>query len=99
MELIDLVRNDIKSFLTSNRELLFNERDFQMRLSLSLLASKHYDDVDLEYHLPIGQKPSFDREYERWETEKPSIDMVERRGEEYIPNELKYKLKAKSGRM
>ena len=99
MELIELVRNDIKSFLTYNRELLFNERDFQMRLSLSLLASKHYDDVDLEYHLPIGQKPSFDREYERWETEKPSIDIVVRRGEDYIPIELKYKLKAISGRI
>ena len=85
MELIELVRNDIKSFLTSNRELLFNERDFQMRLSLSLLASKHYDDVDLEYHLPIGQKLS--------------IDIVVRRGEEYIPIELKYKLKAISGRI
>ena len=99
MQLIELVRNDIKSFLTSNRELLFNERDFQMRLSLSLLASKHYDDVDLEYHLPVGQNPSFDREYERWETEKPSIDIVVRRGEEYIPIELKYKLKAISGRI
>ena len=99
MELIELVRNDIKSFLTSNRELLFNERDFQMRLSLSLLASKHYDDVDLEYHLPVGQNPSFDREYERWKTEKPSIDIVVRRGEEYIPIELKYKLKAISGRI
>ena len=93
MELIYLVRNDIKSFLTSNRELLFNERDFQMRLSLSLLASKHYDDVDLEYHLPIGQKFSFDREYER------SIDIVVRRGNEYVPIELKYKLKAISGRI
>lgn len=99
MELIEFVRKDIKSFLSSNRELLFNERDFQMRLSLSLLASEHYDDVDLEYHLPVGQNPSFDREYERWETEKPSIDIVVRRGEEYIPIELKYKLKAISGRI
>ena len=49
MELIEFVRKDIKSFLSSNRELLFNERDFQMRLSLSLLASEHYDDVDLEF--------------------------------------------------
>ena len=99
MELIELVRNDIISFLASNRELMFNERDFQMRWSLSLLESKHYDDVDLEYHLPVGQNPSFDREYERWETEKPSIDIVVRRGEEYIPIELKYKLKAISGRI
>lgn len=99
MDLVEMVRNDIMSFLFSNQELLFNERDFQMRLSLSLLASKHYDDVDLEYHLPVGQNPSFDREYERWETEKPSIDIVVRRGEEYFPIELKYKLKAISGRI
>lgn len=99
MELIDLVRNDIKSFLTSNRELLFNERDFQMRLSLSLLASENYDDVDLEYHLPVGQNPAFDKEYKQWDTEKPSIDIVVRRGNEYVPIELKYKLKAISGRI
>ena len=42
---------------------------------------------------------SFDREYERWETEKPSIDIVVRRGNEYVPIELKYKLKAISGRI
>lgn len=97
--LIDIVKNDVKSFMKTNSELLFNERDFQMRLSLSLLASEHYDDVDLEYHLPIGQNPLFDDEYKQWETEKPSIDIVVRRGEEYIPIELKYKLKAISGRI
>lgn len=99
MELIELVRNDIISFLASNRELMFNERDFQMRLSLSLLVTKHYDDVDLEYHLPVGQNPPFDDEYKQWETEKPSIDIIVRKGEEYIPIELKYKLKAISGRI
>lgn len=99
MPLIDIVRTDVEKFLASNTELLFNERDFQMRLSLSFLASKHYDDVDLEYHLPVGQNPSFDNEYDRWETEKPSIDIVVRKGEEYIPIELKYKLKAVSGRI
>lgn len=92
--LIDIVREDVRLFMQANEELMFNERDFQMRLSLSLLNSGHYDDVDLEYHLPVGLNEDFDAEYARWETEKPSIDVVVRKGDEYVPIELKYKLKA-----
>lgn len=97
--LVDIVKTDVENYMASNTELLFNERDFQMRLSLYLLATQNYDDIDLEYHLPVGQKPSFDEDYKSWETEKPSIDIVVRRGQEYVPIELKYKLKAISGRI
>lgn len=95
--LIDVVKKDIELFFASNRELLFNERDLQMRLAHLLLNSGHYDDVDLEYHLPIGFKETFDKDYEQWETEKPSLDVVVRKGDEYVPVELKYKLKAVRG--
>lgn len=91
------VKRDIEIFISDNHELLFNERDFQMRLALSLINSECYDDVDLEYHLPVGQKFRFDDDYKNWDTEKPSIDIVVRKGCEYVPIELKYKLQAVSG--
>jgi len=95
--LAEIIKNDIEQFIESNNELLFNERDFQVRLSMYLFQRGYYDDVDLEYHLPIGYKKAFDKDYAIWETEKPSIDIVVRKGDEYVPIELKYKLKAISG--
>ena len=92
------VKSDIEGFLASNTELLFNERDLQMRLSIFLVRSKNnYDDVDLEYHLPAGFNKKFDKDYKDWKTEKPSIDLVVRKDTEYVPIELKYKLKAVNG--
>lgn len=98
MALIDVVKADVKQFLDTNKELLFNERDLQMHLALFLMSSKNkYSDVDLEYHLPVEFNPGFDKEYKQWETEKPSLDIVVRRDREYLPIELKYKLKAVHG--
>lgn len=92
------VRKDIERFLKENTELLFNERDLQMHLAIFLKSlGNKYDDVDLEYHLPVGFNSGFDKAYKQWETEKPSIDIVVRRGQEFLPVELKYKLKAVQG--
>ena len=44
--LATIVKNDISSFLEGNKELLFNERDFQMHLATYLRNTKKYDDVD-----------------------------------------------------
>ena len=78
------VRKDIERFLKENTELLFNERDLQMHLAISLKNSENrYNDVDLEYHLPVGFNAGFDKAYKQWETEKPSIDIVVRRGQVY----------------
>ena len=92
--MLKLLHQDIMEFLEANEELLFNERDLQMHLAIFLKETKRYKDVDIEYHLPIGFNPGFDKDYKAWETEKPSIDLVVFDGKEYIPIELKFKLKA-----
>ena len=38
--LVDLVRDDIRSFLEGCDELLFNERDLQIHLAMSLQKSR-----------------------------------------------------------
>ena len=55
MALIDVVYKDVKQFLETNEELLFNERDFQMHLANYLRWAGHYDDVDVEYYVPLSE--------------------------------------------
>jgi len=86
--LIELVREDIHTFLRSNQELFFNERDFQMHLALYLKSLARYDDVDLEYYVPNKTLSGY-----VWDSEL-RMDIVIRKGEEYLPIELKYKTKS-----
>lgn len=86
--LIDLVRNDVTAFLESNKELLFNERDFQMHLATWLRnSSNRYDDVDVEYYVPHQELEDY-----VWGSEL-RLDVVVKSGGEYCPVELKYKTK------
>lgn len=85
--LIQLVENDIHAFLKDNQELFFNERDFQMHLAVWLKNSHKYDNVYLEYYIPHETL----KEY-IWENEL-RLDIVVRKGKEYLPIELKYKHK------
>ncbi len=85
--LATIVKNDISNFLEGNRELLFNERDFQMHLATYLRNTKKYDDVDVEYYVPYEELENY-----IWKNEL-RIDIVVRKGEEYLPVELKYKTK------
>lgn len=80
------VEADIREFLKSTRELMFNERDFQMHLALRLAGSGRYDDVDLEYAIPNGYAVRAGYE---WDSDI-KLDIVVRRGEEYCVIELKY---------
>ena len=89
MALIDIVYSDVKRFLDTNKELLFNERDFQMHLATYLRRNGPYDDVDLEYYVPVIELDGYK---DIWDTEL-RMDVVVRRGDEYIPIELKYKTK------
>ena len=92
--LVDLVRDDIRNFLDGCDELLFNERDLQMHLALRLRESHQgSDDVDLEYYVPRNE-----RDGDVWESE-PRLDMVVRKGDEFLPVELKYKTRSISRRI
>jgi len=90
MSLINQVYADVKQFLDTNKELLFNERDFQMHLATSLRKSGHYDDVDVEYYVPVNELDGYTK---IWDTEL-RMDVLVRKNQEFLPIELKYKTKA-----
>lgn len=83
--LVDSVSEDIRNFLRSNKEIFFNELDFQVHLAAYLRTSQHYDDVDVEYYIPYQTL----KEY-IWKSEV-YIDIVVSRNGEFVPIELKYK--------
>lgn len=85
--LAQIARQDIERFMSSNDEILFNERDLQMHLAKYLSLSNHYDDVDLEYYVPHNKLMNY-----IWDSEL-RLDIVVSRGDEYLPIELKYKTK------
>ena len=86
-KLIEVVKQDVLNFLNSNKELLFNERDFQMHLATYLRNTSKYDDVDLEYYVPHQTLSNY-----IWESEL-RLDILVRKGSEFLPIELKYKTK------
>lgn len=93
--LIELVQQDVIAFLNSYKELLFNERDFQMHLATWLRNSTNsYDDVDVEYYVPwkeLGKNADGKYKY-IWQSEL-RLDIVVKKYGEYCPVELKYKTK------
>ena len=88
MALIDIVSSDVKRYLDTNKELLFNERDFQMHLATFLRQTGHYDDVELEYYVPLSELKGY-----IWNNEL-RMDILVHKEEEYLPIELKYKTKS-----
>ena len=88
MTLLNVAHTDVKQFLDTNKELLFNERDLQMHLATFLRQTGHYDDVDLEYYVPMSELKGY-----IWNNEL-RMDILVRKGKEYLPIELKYKTKA-----
>ena len=85
MSLINVAYTDVKQFLETNKELLFNERDLQMHLAAYLRQTSHYDDVDVEYYVPLSELKDY-----IWNNEI-RIDILVRKGKEFLPIELKYK--------
>ncbi len=91
MTLLEQAKADIRSYLDSpNGELLFNERDLQMHLALHLIGTEHYDDVDVEYYVPYNELNGY-----IWKNEL-KLDILLRKGDEFLPVELKYKTKKHS---
>lgn len=90
----ELVYQDIKHFISKEEtRLFFNERDLQMHLAIYLLKSNKYDDVEVEYYIPVfnDKKEKILDEY-LWNSEI-RLDIVVRKGDEYLPLEIKYKTK------
>ena len=87
MTLLNVAHTDVKQFLDTNKELLFNERDLQMHLATFLRQTGHYDDVDVEYYVPLSELKGY-----IWNNEL-RMDVLVRKGKEYLPIELKYKTK------
>jgi len=91
MHLVDIVETDIKQFLDrKDGELLFNERDLQIHLAQHLVNTGHYDDVDVEYYVPYEELNNY-----IWKNEL-KLDILVRKGDEFLPIELKYKTKKHS---
>ena len=88
MSLINVAHTDVKQFLDTNKELLFNERDLQMHLATFLRLTGHYDDVDVEYYVPLSELTGY-----IWNNEL-RMDVLVRKGKEFLPIELKYKTKS-----
>lgn len=84
--LVSEVAADIHRFIGQLKELMFNERDFQMKLAVWLLASGAYDDVETEYFIPNDEARKAGYE---WDSNL-RLDIVVRKGDEYVPVELKY---------
>ena len=86
--MVELAKSDITRYLSrENGELLFNERDLQMHLAQHLIGTGHYDDVDVEYYVPFEELDNY-----IWQNEL-KLDILLRKGSEFLPVELKYKTK------
>lgn len=87
----DIAKKDILDYLNKpNGELLFNERDLQIHLALHLIGIGHFDDVDVEYYVPFEELDNY-----IWKN-KLKLDILLRKGSEFLPVELKYKTKKHS---
>ena len=93
MILLEDVKKDVSTFFKANKEFFFNERDFQMHLAVALKNTGRYDDVFVEYSIPlayieknIGGKINLKESDIR-------IDIVVSKDGRFCPIELKYKTK------
>lgn len=89
MTLVEMVHQDLVSFLTNPPKLMFNERDFQVHLCVWLKRSAFsYDEVEVEYDVPY-QELGKDCPW----TNEMRLDIVVQKDGEFLPVELKYKTK------
>lgn len=85
-ELVEDLMADIRRFAAQCGELMFNERDYQMRLALFLLKSGRYQDVDVEYFIPNSLARNAGYE---WNSDL-RLDIVAKRAGRFAVTELKY---------
>lgn len=92
-KLLQQVRADVEQFLLAQSKLFSNESDLQLRLSNYLMNFGHYDQVEVEYYVPIDQlkqrSPSLASSNFPWKSSL-HIDIVVEKGGQFVPVELKY---------
>lgn len=112
MSILEQIEADIKEFLDKGTKLFFNERDFQVNLAFFLMNKRIYDNIFLEYSLPLLSKKMKEKEAE-WEKKGRDLSFFQRGGNKseasiridvvvekdglFYPIELKYKTKQKNG--
>lgn len=84
--LIQSLKEDVTSFIENQQDLMFNERDFQIQLSVALLKSGRYDKVYVEYFVPKSVVRPFGYCWDR----EIYLDIVVEKGGKYGIVELKY---------
>ena len=84
-----ILKEDVTKFIECQDELMFNERDFQIKLGVALMKSGHYDDVEVEYFIPNQHAVSAGYEW----VSDIRLDLVVRKGDKYAIVELKYPTK------
>ena len=91
--LIKTLRVDLERLLGTNKELMFNERDLQVRVATWLRDSGHYDDVDMEYAVPkeelVARGLKLKTTSFPWNNDL-SIDVVVEKAREFAAVELKF---------
>ena len=74
---LESIKNYILDQLQNNESFFFNELELQMFVARKLeQVFKDGDEIHVEYQLPKGWSPIFDKGYQRWGTEKPYFDIV-----------------------
>lgn len=95
--LLSQVRADIEDYLKKRTKLIVNERDLQVSLAGMLRESTHYDEVEVEYMVPIEELMSLANKGESYPWSNVAamyVDIVVRKGKQFVPIELKYTTKA-----
>lgn len=87
MTIENIIKKDIQTFFNERNEVFFNEKELQIQLSVYLTQSGNYDDVNVEYYIPFSQLDGY-----IWKNEL-YLDIVVRKGDEYVAIELKYPTK------
>ena len=106
------IEKDIREFLEEMPKLFFNERDFQVNLAFFLMKKEYYDNIFLEYSIPlisdeaeekkeVWTKKGKDLFFLKKSKEKIEgiirIDIVVEKDNLFYPIELKYKTKQQKG--
>ena len=94
--LLAMLHSDLKEFLTTKDDLIFNERDLQVRIAMWLKGKReHYDSVAVEYAVPKEELTARGLNMESGSTDFPwdndlYTDIVVEKGCKFAALELKF---------